>query len=206
VTADQDGPAVTINGAGISITDSDTTEAGDNSELASATVSITTNFETGDTLAVPTADLSGTNITQSYNSSTGVLTLSGVDTIAHYETVLDGVTFSTTSGVALTNRTVTFAASDGLLSGSGTDTVHVLVLPVVGATGNTADFYQSQGSTGTTLDGSITVVDGNNANITGATATISSAQLLSGDTLAIPSADLTGSTINGTSITARPAY
>jgi Domain of unknown function (DUF4347) len=201
VTADQDGPAVTINGAGITITDSDTTQGGDNSELASATVSITTNFETGDTLAVPTADLSGTNITQSYNSATGVLTLSGVDTIAHYQTVLDDVTFSTTSGVGLTPRTVTFAASDGLLSASGTDTVHVLVLPVVGATGNTVDFYQSQEPTPTTLDGSITVTDGNGDNITGATATITNSELLSGDTLAIPSADLTGNTITGTSIT-----
>ena len=201
VTADQDGPAVTINSGALTITDSDTTQGGDNSDLASATVSITTNFHSGDTLAVPTADLTGTNITQSYNSTTGVLTLSGVDTIAHYETVLDDVTFSTTSGVGLSPRTVTFAASDGLLSASGTDTVHVLVLPVVGATGNTVDFYQSQGSTATTLDGSITVTDGNGDNITGATATISNAELLSGDTLAIPATDLTGSTINGTSIT-----
>ena len=86
VTADQDGSAVTINAPspGITITDSDISAGGynANSALASATVSITTNFQTGDLLAVPTADLTGTNITQSYNSSTGVLTLSGIDTIA----------------------------------------------------------------------------------------------------------------------------
>jgi hypothetical protein len=199
VTADQDGPAVTVNSGALTITDSDTTEAGDNSALASATVSITTNFHSGDTLAVPTADLSGTNITQSYNSATGVLTLSGIDTIAHYQTVLDDVTFSTTSGVGQSPRTVTFAASDGLLSGSGTDTVDVLVLPVVGATGNTVDFYQSQGSTGTALDSSITVTDGNGANISSATATISSG-FLSGDTLSIPAADLTSGKITGTNI------
>ena len=44
-----------------------------------------TNFQSGDTLGVPAAGLTGTNITESYNSATGVLTLSGPDTAAHYQ-------------------------------------------------------------------------------------------------------------------------
>src|SRR5262249_50194705 len=46
---------------------------------------------TGDVLAVSTA---GTNVTASYNSSTETLVLSGADTPAHYQQVLDSLTFS----------------------------------------------------------------------------------------------------------------
>ncbi len=45
---------------------------------------------TGDTLAATT---SGTSITASYNASTGVLSLTGSDTLAHYQQVLDSVSY-----------------------------------------------------------------------------------------------------------------
>ena len=48
----------------------------------------------GDVLAANTA---GTSITASYNSTTETLTLTGSDTLAHYQPVLDSVTFSSTS-------------------------------------------------------------------------------------------------------------
>ncbi len=54
--------------------------------IASATVTISANHQTGDTLAATTT---GTSITASYNSTTGVLTLSGADSAAHYQTVLE---------------------------------------------------------------------------------------------------------------------
>src|SRR5256885_1175607 len=58
----------------------------DSPNLASATVSITSGLLTGDTLAAST---SGTNITTSYSASTGVLSLTGNDTLVHYQQVLD---------------------------------------------------------------------------------------------------------------------
>ena len=70
--------------------------------------------------------------------------------------------------------------------------------PVLGATGNTTDFWQSHNAAAT-LDGGITVTDTNGVNITGATVTIS-AGFLSGDTLGIPAADVTSGKITGTNI------
>ena len=73
----------------------------------------------------------GTSITASYNGATGVLTLSGADTAAHYQSVLSSVTFTSTSDNPTdygsdTSRTLTFTVNDGLLTGAvqtGTVTV-----------------------------------------------------------------------------------
>ena len=66
----------------------------DNQNLASATVSITSGFLTGDTLAATTT---GTSIAAAYSASTGVLSLTGSDTLAHYRQVLDSVSYSSSS-------------------------------------------------------------------------------------------------------------
>ena len=66
----------------------------DSTNLASATVSISTGHFTGDTLAATTT---GTLITAAYNATSGVLTLSGSDTVAHYQQVLNSVTYSSSS-------------------------------------------------------------------------------------------------------------
>ena len=165
---------------------------------AAATVSITGNFETGDKLTIG-GNTSGTldSGAISYSFSGSTLTLTGTATVAEFQTALDDVQFST-SGVANAPRTITFTANDGVLSASATDTVDVDIVPVIGGTSNTADFYQGQASP-TTLDGSITVTDANGVGISSATATISSG-FLSGDTLGILSADLTSGKVTGTNI------
>jgi hypothetical protein len=61
----------------------------DGINLAGATVSIASGFQFGDTLSANTA---GTNIHESY--ANGILTLTGSDTVAHYDSVLASVTFS----------------------------------------------------------------------------------------------------------------
>ena len=129
-------------GAGISITDSSGT-------VASATVTVS-NFQTGDVLGIPTADLNGTTITgtgitESYNISTGVLTLSGTDSLAHYQTAMSEVTFSSTAALPVsTPRTITFAAKDGFGAGaSATDTVDVVNPPTLKATGTNPTFFES---------------------------------------------------------------
>src|ERR1043165_255598 len=65
--------------------------------------------------------VSGTNITVSYDSSTEKLTLSGYDTIAHYNTVLSAVGYfatgdNPTNYGANDTRTLTWAVSDGSLN------------------------------------------------------------------------------------------
>ena len=67
----------------------------DSANLVSGTVSITGGLATGDALA---ATIAGTSITASYNASTGVLSLSGSDTLAQdYQQVLDSVSYASSS-------------------------------------------------------------------------------------------------------------
>ena len=73
--------------------DSNLTVADSDGAVASATVSITAGFLTGDTLNFTNQN----GITGSYNSGTGVLSLTGSATVADYQTALRSITFSSTS-------------------------------------------------------------------------------------------------------------
>ena len=57
-----------------------------------AIVAITVGFLPGDYLAL--TDAGGSNISASYNAATGVLALSGTDTLAHYQEALRNVVYS----------------------------------------------------------------------------------------------------------------
>ena len=181
VTDISGGSAVVLDSA-LMVTDVD---SGGN--LTGATVSIVSP-RNGDTLSFTAQH----NITGSY--SAGALTLTGTATVQQYEAALELITFSTTSTTA-GDRTIDWQGSDGSSSNGtsaiATSTVDVVVPPTIGGTGNTTKFYQSQGSA--TLDSGVTVTDGNGAAITGATVTIGSP--LSGDTLSISAADLSGTGI-----------
>ena len=62
-------------------------------------------------------NVAGTSITASYNAATETLMLSGSDTLAHYQQVLDSVTFSSgsnpTNSGANPTRTLTWTLNDG---------------------------------------------------------------------------------------------
>ena len=112
------GAAPTTLSSGTTVSDPESTN------LASATVSITSGLLTGDTLAAST---SGTSITASYNASTGVLSLTGSDTLAHYQQVLDSVNYSSsnqnpTNFGADASRTVSWAVNDGTLNSATQNT------------------------------------------------------------------------------------
>ncbi|NJO49132.1 MAG: tandem-95 repeat protein [Leptolyngbyaceae cyanobacterium RM2_2_4] len=92
----------------------------DDTQIASATVTISSGFTAGDVLAAVTT---GTNITVSYNNSTGVLTLSGTDTLARYQQVMRSVTYlsnSETPTQTANTRTVTWQVTDANSDGAGT--------------------------------------------------------------------------------------
>ncbi len=60
------------------------------------------------------ANTAGTSITANYNVSTGVLTLSGSDSVAHYRQVLRTITYENTSqNPDTTVRQISFTATDG---------------------------------------------------------------------------------------------
>ena len=90
-------------------------DPGGSTTLVSGTVSISSGLFTGDMLAAST---SGTNITASYSASTGVLSLTGSDTLAHYQQVLDSVSYSSsnqnpTNYSGDPSRTISWVVNDG---------------------------------------------------------------------------------------------
>ena len=90
--------------------------------LTSLVVTLAT-FHTGDVLNVPI--LSGVSITSSF--AAGTLTLSGTDTLAHYQQELRFVNYNNTAGgLGVTPITATFVANDGTNLGTPvTSTINI---------------------------------------------------------------------------------
>ncbi|MDG4596875.1 MAG: tandem-95 repeat protein [Candidatus Contendobacter sp.] len=142
VTCVDDAPAVDLNGpaAGIDFAATFTEGGGavaivdatqltvadlDSPNLASATVTLTNLLDAGvETLL---ANVAGTSITANYVAATGVLTLTGPDTVANFQTVLRTVTYNNASANPnATNRVITIVVNDGA-SNSPTATSTVTV-------------------------------------------------------------------------------
>jgi Bacterial Ig domain len=101
----------------VTVTDADSTF------LASAQVAITANYNaTTDSLNYAGNNPNG--IQGSFDSTTGILTLTGLDTLADWNAALQSVTF-TYSGSVVANpaRTITFKANDGLVLSDPTHSV-----------------------------------------------------------------------------------
>ena len=90
------------------------------------------------------ATTTGTSITAAYNSGTGVLTLSGTDTVANYQTVLRSIAYNNTSdNPTTTSRTINVVATDtnGLSTNTATTTLTVTRVndaPVISSNGGGA--------------------------------------------------------------------
>jgi hypothetical protein len=186
VSFTEGGSSVLIDSA-LSVTKPDTTL------LASASVVIG-GFVSGDTLTATTVG----SITGSF--SNGTLTLTGVDTLADYQSVLDSVKFSTTSDTSSNlTRTLTFTVSDGLLTGSATDTVTIVPVAEAPTFGGPTTF---SGSEEATIALSGITATGDSDDTLGTTATISgvapgwtvfdgsTSLTASGGTVTLPTADL----------------
>ena len=120
------------------------------------------------------------------------MTLTGTATVAQYQTALDSVTFSTTS-TSTTARQISVVASDNTLTSTAeSETVDITILPpTVTASGKTNTFVL--GGSAVAIDLGATVGPAN-TDLTGATLTISSGTLQSGDTLSFTSQNgITGS-------------
>ena len=118
----------------------------DNLTLANATVKVTGGAFAGDG-DVLSANVAGTSITASYNAATETLVLSGSDTLAHYQQVLDSLTFSSganpTNSGANPTRTLTWTLNDGSasnsLSATATTTIRLYQLKPRGLQRRSAD-------------------------------------------------------------------
>lgn len=86
----------------------------DSAALAGATVTILNLLDAPNEILA--AVTTGTNIAASFNPYTGILTLTGSDTVAHYQQVLDSVTYTNLAEVPdVTLRRISFTVSDGAL-------------------------------------------------------------------------------------------
>ncbi|RCW63875.1 DUF4347 domain-containing protein, partial [Pseudorhodoferax soli] len=203
VTAVNDAPVVTTTGTTLAYTENAAATAvdagvtvsdADNTNLSGATVTVSANYVNGqDVLAFVNAN----GITGSWNAATGVLTLSGSATVANYQAALRSVTYTNTSDNPSTaTRTVSFSVSDGALSSTAaTRDIAVTAVndaPVVTTTGTTLAYTENAAATA--VDAGVAVGDLDNANLTGATVTISANYVNGQDVLAFVNANgITGS-------------
>jgi len=196
----ENGAAVTLF-AGIAIADVD------DANMASANISIG-GFISGDTLNF----INQNGITGSYNSGTGILSLTGTATKAQYQTALQSITFSSSSedptvNATATSRTIHWTVTDANFNGVGAatslDTTSSLTVipapdkPVMSAGGTLA---YTENALATVIDATVSVVsDADDTQMASATVTIGS--VVSGDTLAFTSQfGITGSYVAGTGV------
>jgi lipopolysaccharide export system protein LptA len=191
----ENGPPVTLSPA-VTISDPDSLS------LASATVAITGGTFTGDGDVLATSTV-GTSITASYNSATETLTLTGTDTFAHYQTVLDRVTFVTPSdnpadyGSAPTRR-VTWTLNDGSASNATSSVTTTVSITAVNdpptLTGTTNASFTENGPP-VVLSPAASVSDPDNLNLASATVAITGGTF-AGD------GDVLAANVSGTAISA----
>ena len=193
--------SATVIDAGVALSDADDTE------IAGGSVTISSGWTTGDVLAVATGS---TNITASYSPGTGVLTLSGTDTIANYLSILQAVTFASSSDDPTStsaSRTITFSVTDADSDGAGaetstaTSTINITPAndaPALSAGGTLA--YTENGSAAV-IDGGVALSDADDTQIASGSVTISSGWT-TGDVLAVAtgSTNITASYSPGTGV------
>ncbi|MBP4047257.1 Ig-like domain-containing protein [Chromobacterium violaceum] len=154
----------------------------DNTTLASATVSITGNFHSGeDALAFSNTNATTYgNISASYNSGTGVLTLTSsgaTATLAQWQAALRAITYTDTA-ITPNNatRTVSFVVNDGTKnSAAATRTVTVAdtdQTPIATVSGASGSYTISGTPTPVAVDSGITVSDRDNTTLASATVSI----------------------------------
>src|SRR5262249_46692654 len=196
----------TENAAPVTLSSAATVSDVDNQTLASATVSISSGFLTGDVLAFTnTSSTTYGNITAIYNNA-GVLTLTSAGataTLAQWQAALDAVQYSSTSDNPTnfgtdTSRTISWVVNDGTLNNSTipTTTLNITAVedaprlhnmtavddaPVLSNVAASASYTEN--AQPVTLSSAATVSDVDNQTLASATVSISSG-FLTGDVLA----------------------
>jgi len=143
----------------------------DNTNLASATITISANFQVAeDVLAYATMfGITG-------NFVGGVMTLTGSATVANYQTAIRSITYTNSSISPNTStRTVSFIVNDGTDNSLAfnRDITIASVNSVPTITGTVADLAYTEGIGPVLLDNAILVADLDNTSLTSATITIS---------------------------------
>lgn len=152
------------------ITSTTTVSDVDNTNIASASIRITGNYQNGQDLLEFT---SAFGITATFTAANGTLALAGSASLADYQSALQQVTYRNTNNnnpSALT-RTVSFTVNDG--SGNSNTLTRTITFtavndaPVLASTEAAALNY-AEGQAATAVTSATTVTDVDNANIAGA--------------------------------------
>lgn len=210
VMATADAPRLSgLSGTALSFTEGGTLTLGgsivvqddDDTQLSQARVWIGSGFTSGDTLNFTNQN----GISGSYDSATGILTLTGVDTLAHYQTALRSITFTSgddptsVSAHRAINWVLVDANSDDMgFTPSETATVLLNVTATADApvlTPGTNAGY-TEGGSALAFSSGLILTDADDTRITGATITISSGRV-TGDVLALPTGFAATSGISG---------
>ena len=182
--ADNDAPSLGGAGATLAYTESGaaavidsalTLSDGDDTNMEGATVEISAGFVSGeDVLAFSDAN----NITGSWDTNTGVLTLSGTSSIANYKTALESITYDNTNdnNPNTSNRTITWIVNDGdNNSASATSTITVAGsndAPTGADAGATLAYTEGNGAQ--VIDSTLTLADVDDTDLESATIQITS--------------------------------
>lgn len=159
--------AATLLSPSLTVSDVDTTA------LASATVSISSGLTTGDTLSFTNDGSTMGNITASYNSTTGILTLTSsgsTATLAQWQSALRSVTYASSSETLTSaTRTITWSINDGSLSATDTSTINIIGVndaPVI-STPATIEITDTSGASITgAITGTLVASDVDNTSLT----------------------------------------
>ncbi|MBL0743119.1 tandem-95 repeat protein [Chryseolinea lacunae] len=169
----------------------------DNTTLASATVQINAPAYNASQDVLAFANAFG--ITGSFNSTTGILTLTGVASLSDYEAALRSVTYENTNHLApsTTTRAVAFRVNDG--SGNSNTMIRNITIAVVNdapvlAAIESADMAYTEDQAATAMTTTQTASDGDNTNLAGATIQITGNYVSTEDVLSFTNASgITGS-------------
>ncbi|CAK0741659.1 hypothetical protein CCP2SC5_1100001 [Azospirillaceae bacterium] len=126
----------------------------DQENLVGASVRISSGLQSGDALHF--TNMLG--ITGNYDSSTGVLTLTGEATQQNYQTALRSITFTSSAALA-TPRTIIISADDGTLT--SLDSIVSVNGPVVSTTSSVLSESPASAITATAADPGITITSTN---------------------------------------------
>ena len=173
------GQGALVFDAGITVSDTDSPA------LTGATMTISGNLQASeDTLAFTTQN----GITGSFNATTGVLSLTGSATVAHYQAALRSVTYANTaSSPATITRTVTVVVTDGTATSNAATRALIVSAapnqpPVVTTTAGALAY--TAGSAAAIADVGLLVADADSPTLVRAVITISAAYVVGDDVLA----------------------
>lgn len=171
------------NGTPIIVDNSITINDVDDTNIDAATVSITTNFSSSEDFLSFT-DQNG--VTGAYNTTTGVLSLSGSASLANYEFALQSITYQNSSdNPTVATRTITYEVNDG--SSTSIPSLNDVVItpvndaPMINTESSGDNITYAQNGTAIVMDNLLLISDLDNVDLFGATVQING--FINGDNL-----------------------